>query len=494
MPFIVTRNKDLCLRSFDREGCCWYKCDDKDDEQCKKCYSCYNNCPNEVYDVINDQPFPTRMESCAGCRICAKMCPNDAISVSAVPADPRAMWTDLDMDEIQRKALQGNYRVRSCGVRREIPTLSELVMVPGQLAVPPVDKYREECNSQVILGSRYAKNPLVLDTPIMIGAMSYGSLSKESKVALAIGASLSGTIANTGEGGLIPEEREAADKLTVQYSSGRFGVSATYLRSAEAIEVKVGQGAKPGMGGHLLAEKITPEVASVRGLPMGTDALSPCRFLDSTQKGDLGKHVELLREVTDSQVPIIIKLGPGRVYDDVRLAVEAGADIVAVDGMEGGTGAAPHVVIEEQGIPTVGSLIQAVDSLNDMGVKDEVDLIMAGGIKDGATAAKAMALGADTVYVATAALIAMGCCGCESCASGNCREGIATQDLKMRRRLEPKTKGERVSNFINAMNEEIKMLAQISGHNDIRNLNKEDLRALNTNIAAISRVKLISEA
>jgi len=323
--------------------------------------------------------------------------------------------------------------------------------------------------------------------------MSFGALSRESKLALAKGSAMVGSCANTGEGGMLPEERELADKLIVQYSSGRFGVSSEYLNVGDAIEVKIGQGAKPGMGGHLLAEKVSPEVAKIRGIPEGTDALSPARFLDATDRKDLAKHIELLREVTDWKVPIIVKFGPGRVYDDVRIAAEAGADIIAVDGMEGGTGAAPEVVIEHTGIPTLSALVQAVNSLKDMGLKDEIDLIITGGIRSGADVAKAMAMGADAVYIGTGAMIAMGCRACRMCYTGKCPVGVATQDPELRKRLDVDTAARRVANYIKAMTEETKMLAQLAGHDDIRQFNPDDLRALDTNTAAITGLKLINE-
>jgi glutamate synthase domain-containing protein 2 len=309
---------------------------------------------------------------------------------------------------------------------------------------------------------------------------------------MAKGTSIVGSCANTGEGGMLPEEREYADNLIVQYSSGRFGVSANYLNVSDAIEVKIGQGAKPGMGGHLLAEKVSPEVAKIRGIPMGTDALSPARFLDATQEGDLAKHIELLREVTDWQVPIIVKLGPGRVYEDVMLVAEAGADVISVDGMEGGTGAAPEVVIEHTGIPTLAALIQAVRGLNEIGMKDTVDLIITGGIRGGADVAKAMALGADAAYIGTGAMIAMGCRACRMCYTGKCPVGVATQDPTLRERLDLELASMRVANYIKSMTEETKMLAQLAGHDDIRKFSTDDLRALDTNTADITGLKLIS--
>lgn len=421
------------------------------------------------------------------------MCPNHAIEVNAIVEDQKILWSFADRVEIDRRSAEGSYKVRGSGATRTIPTFDDLIIIPAQASRPPIDKYREPCNSKVTLGTRYAENPLVLDTPVLIAGMSFGALSKECKLAFAIGASLAGTVANTGEGGMLPEERELANKLTVQYSSGRFGVSVDYLNAGDAVEVKIGQGAKPGMGGHLLAEKVSPEIAKIRGIPIGTDALSPCRFLDVTKEGDLAKHVELIREVTDWRVPIIVKLGPGRVDEDVRIAVEVEADIIAVDGMEGGTGAAPEVVIEHAGVPTLASLVQAVNTLKEMGMKDEIDLIIAGGIKGGADVAKAIAMGADAAYIATGAMIAAGCRACQMCYAGTCRKGIATQDPQLRRRMDYIESGKRVAKYIESITEETKMLAQLAGHNDIRQFSPEDLRAVSTNAAEITGLKLIGK-
>jgi glutamate synthase domain-containing protein 2 len=320
--------------------------------------------------------------------------------------------------------------------------------------------------------------------------MSYGALSKEAKIALAMASTLAGTSTNSGEGGTFKEERKAAKRLVVQWASGRFGTSIDYLMSAEAIEVKIGQGAKPGMGGHLLARKVTKEIAKIRGIPQGADALSPARFLDIIKPGDLKKHVEMLREATNSEKPIIVKLGPGRVKEDVKLVVEAGADCVAIGGMEGGTAASPEVAIEHAGIPTLAVIAPAVEALEELDVREEVDLIIMGGIKSGADVAKALALGADAVCIGSAALIAMGCRVCEQCFRGVCQFGICTQDPELRKRLDVKEAAQRVANLIKAMTEELITLTMLSGHKSVAELSREDLRALNINAALIAGVKL----
>ena len=403
-----------------------------------------------------------------------------------------AIYSKQTIEDIHTKAQTGNYKIRGFGRSKDVPKFDDIVILPAQASIAPVDKYREPCNTKVKLGTRFAKKPLEADTPVLIGGMSFGALSKEAKLGLAKGSAMVGSVANTGEGGMLPEERELSDKLVVQYSSGRFGVSAKYLNAGDAVEVKIGQGAKPGMGGHLMAEKVSPEVAKIREIPEGTDALSPCRFLDSQSKEELAEHIELIREVTDWEVPIIVKLGPGRVDEDVKIAYEVGADIIALDGMEGGTGASPEIVSEETGVPTIPALALAVKTLEEIGAKDDVDLIITGGIRNGADVAKALAMGADAVYIATASMIAMGCIGCRNCSKGTCPVGIATQNPKLRT-LDVDEAAEHVANYINAITEEAKMLAQLAGHDDLSKLNRTDLRVLSNDVKAMTGLKLVGE-
>ena len=453
---------------------------------CVFCGTCEIVCPTDAIKIVEDHAEIDKTK-CIMCGSCLAACPVLILTGAGSIWDPRTIA------DIRYTSKAGKYVLRGFGTERRLPNFDDIIILPAQASIPPVDKYREPCNTSVVLGDRFAEEPLVLQTPVLIAGMSFGALSKESKLAMAKGSSMVGSCANTGEGGMLPEERELADNLMVQYSSGRFGVSSDYLNVADAIEVKIGQGAKPGMGGHLLAEKVSPEVAKIRGIPEGTDALSPARFLDATREGDLAKHIELLREVTDWRVPIVVKLGPGRVYEDVQIAAEAGADVISVDGMEGGTGAAPEVVIEHTGVPTLAALVQAVNGLNDIGLKDEVDLIITGGIRSGADVAKAMAMGADAVYIGTGAMIAMGCRACRMCYTGKCPVGVATQDPVLRERMDVDLAARRVANYIKSMTEEAKMLAQLAGHDDIRKFSPEDLRALDTNTAAITGLKLINQ-
>lgn len=451
---------------------------------CVFCGTCEIVCPTDAITIVGDHADIDKSK-CIMCGSCTAACP------VLIPTGAGSIWDPRTIADIRFTSKAGKYVLRGFGTERKLPNFDDIIILPAQASIPPIDKYREVCNTGVILGTRYAKKPLELATPVLIAGMSFGALSEESKLAMAKGSALVGSLANTGEGGMLPGERELADKLTVQYSSGRFGVSADYLNVADAIEVKIGQGAKPGMGGHLLAEKVSPKVAEIRGIPLGTDALSPCRFLDATKYGDLNKHIELLREVTDWRIPIIVKLGPGRVDEDVRIAVEAGADVISVDGMEGGTGAAPEVVIEHTGVPTLAALVQAVRTLEEIGMKDTVQLIITGGIRSGADVAKSIALGADAAYIGTGAMIAMGCRACRMCYTGKCPVGVATQDPVLCERLDVDLAAVRVANYIKSMTDETKMLAMLAGHSDIRDLSTDDLRAINVDTAEITGLRLI---
>lgn len=462
-----------------------------DRDRCIRCLRCVRYCPTGALAEEDRMPVVKKQTACVGCGNCVDVCPAGAIQVSGTSdLEERGIWSRNIVHEIWRKAETGEYLVRGTGATRPVPHFDDLVILPAQTSRPPIDKYREPCETKVVLGDRFAEQPLVLETPIMVAAMSYGALSLEAKVAIAKGTAMAGTATNTGEGGMHPEERKNAKLLVAQYASGRFGVSSRYLNSADAIEIKIGQGAKAGMGGHLLGEKVTEDIARIRGIPPGTDALSPARHMDIIGPEDLAMKIEQLREITDWRIPIAVKYSAGRVADDVKIAAKAGADIIVVDGMQGGTGATPDVVANHAGVPTIAAIVQADEALREIGLRDEVSLVAAGGIRTGADVAKALALGADAVQIGTGALIALGCTVCRQCHMGKCPKGIATQDQKLRRRLDPEKGAVRVYNYIKAMTEELKILTQQAGKTDVRNLEKEDLRALNINTSAITGVKL----
>jgi len=399
-------------------------------------------------------------------------------------------WDKQAINAIKQKAETGKYIVKGMGSRRNLPHFDDLVILPAQISRPPIDNYREPCETKTNIGGRFTERPLEMDSPIIIGAMSYGALSKEAKIAFAKGCSRLGIPVNTGEGGMLPEERKYASKLIVQYASGRFGVSSKYLNRADAIEIKIGQGAKPGMGGHLMGEKVNADVSKIRGIPEGTDALSPARHMDIVGPEDLSFKINQLREITDWKIPIIVKFSPGRVGSDVKIAAKAGADAVAVDGMQGGTGAAPDIGIEHAGIPTIAAVVQAHKALVEMKVRNEVDLIVSAGIKDGADIAKALALGADAVQITSAAMISVGCIMCRQCHTGKCPVGITTQDTELRKKFLVDAEDKFV-NFMSVTVKELKMLTQLAGLTNVHNLDVDDLRALDYNTSMITGVDLI---
>ncbi len=479
-----------------------------------KCGACLEACEHGVFERdANGRVYVANELACVGCKVCLEQgCPNSCLYVRPTTPESlsRGIWTTQTIEEIHMKAQTGEYELRGFGTMGSIPHFDGLVVVPSQLdARPPKDKYREPFDMEVVIGERTSSKPIKLSLPFIFAAMSYGAISKEGKMAFAVAAARLGTIANIGEGGMFPGEAmiahgydnktslkkgvrrwEPGGFLAVQYSTGRWGVSLDYLKAGDAIEVKIGQGAKPGMGGHLLGKKVTADIAKVRGIPVGTDALSPCRHYDVADTRDLKTQVEILRDVTDYEKPIMFKLGPSRPYMDAYIAAEAGADAISIDGMVGGTGASPDIVTQNAGIPTIACVRQAAKALKDMGLKGKVKLIALGGMRNGADAFKAIALGADAIGFGAAAEIALGCRGCMSCHKGGCHYGLATQDQKFRSCLDVEAASQRLANFVHACAEELKILAMLSGHDALDTIGVEDLRALDLNTAAMTGVKL----
>ncbi|HIO83314.1 MAG TPA: FMN-binding glutamate synthase family protein, partial [Deltaproteobacteria bacterium] len=316
-----------------------------------------------------------------------------------------ATFDDYTLSEIRRAAATGIYDIRGGGAKRPLPGLDDLLFLGASMSRYPLEGYRENCGTDVVLGTRFAKNPLRLKIPITIAGMSFGSLSAQAKEALGRGASIAGTSTTTGDGGMTPEERGQSEILIYQYLPSRYGMNPDDLRKADAIEVVVGQGAKPGGGGMLLGLKISDRVAEMRNLPMGIDQRSACRHPDWTGPDDLEIKINELREITDWVKPIFIKIGGARPYYDTALSVKAGADVIVIDGMQGGTAATQEVFIEHVGQPTLACIRPAVRALQELGMHRKVQLIVSGGIRNGADVAKALALGADAVSIGTAALV-----------------------------------------------------------------------------------------
>lgn len=364
---------------------------------------------------------------------------------------------------------------------------SDLVFLPGQLAVRPVDYFKEPISSKTILGKLSAR-PVELETPIAIAAMSFGALSRNAKTALAKASALAGTIENTGEGGVLPEEREYSKYLTIQYSTGRFGIDEEILKKADVIEIKIGQGAKGGQGGLLPKDKVTAEVAELRKVPIGQDVHSPAYHKDIKSIDDLKEKVSWLRKLSGG-APITVKMAGGHVAKDVELAVMADPDIIAIDGLEGGTGAAPEIMLNEVGLPTLAALTIARQTLDRLGARQE--LWIGGGFSEGSEAAKALALGANGVFFGFSLLAAMGCQSCNQCYLGRCPKGITTQEPDLKDKLEIDTAAANVSNFIKNCTEEIKMAAGACGRDIVHDLSPDDLRALTLEAAQVANVSFI---
>ena len=419
------------------------------------------------------------------------------------------IYTPDVIEEIQEKAQLARYRIRGFGTLRPrpLPSLDDLTFLPASLTRIPLEGYREKCVTTTVLGTRYAETPLRLEIPVMITGMSYGALSYNAKVALAKGATIAGSSTTSGDGGMMPAERENSKRMVVEVLPSRYGHDVHDLRRADAIELTIGQGAKPGTGGLLLGTKVSPEIAKRRELPVGVDQRSPARHPDFLGPDDMIIKIEELREATDGRVPIFVKMGATRVFDDVKLAIKCGADVVVVDGMEGGTAASPELLQDHTGIPTLAAIVEARRALEDLGVFGQVQLIAAGGIKSGVDVAKALALGADACYIGTAALIALNCNRplfledyaslgtrpgfCHHCHTGRCPVGITTQDPELVARLEIDEAAERVANFMLAMTLEVQMIARACGKANIHDLDPDDVRALTIEAAAITGIPLV---
>src|SRR5881396_2099966 len=310
---------------------------------------------------------------------------------------PSGIFQPVVIEDIQTKAETGLYRIRGYGTLRERrwATFDDLTFLPCSLTRIPLEGYREKCSAKTVLGTRFAAKPIELDIPVMITGMSWGALSYNAKVALAKGAASVGSSNTTGDGGMLMAERENSRTLIYEVLPSRYGINIHHMRMADAIELTIGQGAKPGTGGLLLGSKVSDVIATQRDLPIGVDQRSPARHPDFLGPDDMIIKVEELREATDWQVPIFIKMGASRVYDDVKLAAKAGADVIVVDGMEGGTAASPAILQEHTGIPTLAAVCEARAALEEMGLYGTVQLIIAGGLRHGSDMAKALALGAD---------------------------------------------------------------------------------------------------
>lgn len=393
------------------------------------------------------------------------------------------------MEEIHEMAVSGRSIGDAMSTRMPVPGWDSILFLGAQLNPPPLNDDDPVCTTVVI--GKNAKRPMILDSPVYISHMSFGALSREIKIALAKGSAMARTAMCSGEGGILPEEREAAYKYIFEYIPNKYSVTDENLRSADAIEIKIGQGTKPGMGGHLPGEKVTSEIAAVRGKKPGQDIQSPSKFAELNSKEDLKDMVTMLRNRSDGR-PIGIKIAAGRIERDLEYCVYAEPDFITIDGRGGATGSSPLMLREATTVPTVYALSRARKYLDS--VKSDISLVITGGLRVSADFAKALAMGADAVAIASSALIAAACQQYRICGSGNCPVGIATQDEELRARLNMDAAAKRVANFLNVSREELKMFARITGHDDVHGLEMDDLVTLDEQIAKHTGIRHAGES
>jgi methylamine---glutamate N-methyltransferase subunit C len=418
------------------------------------------------------------------------------------------IWSPQVIAEIHEKADRGTYLMHgfSTMLDRRVPSLDDLTFLPGALTRFPVEGYMEKCLTATTLGTN-ANRPLQLSIPVYVSGMSYGALSLQAKLSLGRAATIVGTATTTGDGGMLDEERAASKLLVYQILASRYGHELAKLRSADALELFCGQGAKPGTGGVLLGMKVIDRVARQRQLPSGVDQRGPARHPDWLTAPDAAIKIEELREATDGAVPVFVKLGASRVRNDVAVAAKIGADAIVVDGMQGGTGAAPDLMLDHAGIPTIAAIPQAREALEELGLFGKVQIIAAGGIRSGVDVAKCLALGADACAIGTAALLALGCNasryveeyeaigaypggGCHHCHTGRCPVGIATQLPELGERLDVDWAVDRMVSLLTAWTMETTMIAKACGKSDVHSLDVDDLRALSVDASLMAKVKL----
>lgn len=475
----------------------------RDRDLCTDCDICVRSCANEVhYRQEGTNRLLADNGKCVNCQRCVVMCPTMALSITSWPQvdNGSSNWTLSVMQDIAKQAESGSVLLDSMGNPKKYPIYwDRLLLNASQVTNPSIDPLREPMETRVFLGSRpnmlkinerarkvvsYIPPQMKLDVPIMFSAMSFGSISLNAQKALAMAAEELGTFFNTGEGGLHKELEQYGKNTIVQVASGRFGVDPHYLNAGACIEIKIGQGAKPGIGGHLPGEKINEEVSVTRMIPKGTDAISPAPHHDIYSIEDLRQLIYSLKEATLYSKPIAVKVAA--VHNVAAIAsgmARAGADIIVLDGFRGGTGAAPKRIRDNVGIPIELALASVDQRLRDEGIRSTVSLVAGGSIRNSADIVKAIALGADAVYSASAALIAMGCHQCQDCARGKCNWGIATQYDHLNKRLHPEQAAKRVVNLVHAWTREIEEMMGGMGINSIDSLrgNRFMLRGIDVN-------------
>lgn len=475
---------------------------ERDHDRCIRCKVCITQCTYEAhyYDEEEDMIL-SKDENCTNCQRCVVFCPTHAITIRKNPNSYRenANWTQESITAIKKQAETGGVILTGMGCDKPYFTYwDRLLLNASQVTNPSIDPLREPMELRTYLGAKLDRleidieegeyvlktklaPQLCVETPILFSAISYGSTSIRVHESLARGASEFGTLWNTGEGGLDRRLYKYGDHTIVQVASGRFGVHPEYLDVSAAIEIKIGQGAKPGIGGHLPGEKVSEEISRTRMIPAGTDALSPAPQHDIYSIEDLAQLIYALKEVTEYTKPVFVKIAA--VHNSAAIAsgmVRAGADVIVLDGVRGGTGAAPRIIRDNVGIPIEMAIASVDRRLREEGIRNKASIIAAGGIKNSAEVVKAIALGADAVYIATAALVAMGCTLCQKCYTGKCPWGIATTDSWISKRLNPEIASKRLVNLLRAWSTEIKEMMGGMGINAIESLrgNRELLRGV----------------
>ena len=395
-------------------------------------------------------------------------------------------WNPKVQEDVYIKSQIGRYRIRGYGGARVLPHLSDLAFrqdLSG--AGNNLDAVSKVAMATEIGGINGAE-PLKLSMPVMVAPMSYGALSASTKRAIGMASTLSGIAENTGEGGMSDAQRGAAKQLIFQCLGGRLGWNIHDMKRANGLEIYISQGAKPGLGGQLMAKKVTPELARIRGIPPGIDLRSPSRHPDILGADDLVIKVEELREATSYRLPVSVKLGAGRVRDDIKIAAKDGFDFVELDGMQGSTGAASTEVLEYVGIPTLPAIIEAIEALEEIGARDRIQIVLMGGLRDGIDAVKALCLGADATGFGTSTIVAGGCIACMQCHVGQCVTGIATQDPEHEKRYKPDVEAQNINRFFESVRFQIAAITQALGYADVRDLNRDDLVAVTAEAAEMT--------
>ncbi len=461
----------------------------RDFEKCTGCRVCERQCANGAhwYDEELDKMCADSAK-CVNCHRCVSLCPTRALKI--VKTDhtfkTNANWSGATIQEIYRQAEEGGVLLSSMGNPKEYPVYWDKMLInASQVTNPSIDPLREPMETKTFLGKKpdeikrdeagnlvpNVQPQLELSMPIMFSAMSYGSISYNAHASLAKAAETLGILYNTGEGGLHEDFYQYGKNTIVQVASGRFGVHKEYLEAGAAIEIKIGQGAKPGIGGHLPGAKIVGDVSKTRMIPEGSDAISPAPHHDIYSIEDLRQLVFSLKEATEYQKPVIVKVAAVHNVAAVASGIaRSGADIIAIDGFRGGTGAAPTRIRDNVGIPIELALASVDQRLREEGIRNSVSIVAGGTIRSSADVVKAIALGADAVYIATSALLALGCHLCRSCHTGKCNWGIATQRPDLVKRLNPEIGAQRLVNLLTAWNHEIKEMMGGMGINSIEAL------------------------